>query len=144
MINLLPASMSLFAIAAGVLHQAGNNVRVQVSHNGTPVEVIMTAVDENYNVLKGTQVMPGRVVASRTARQVNMRVPVGTWAICARTAEPISYAGNVSGGVHFESCAAIGPTQSIKQGVNFGRTRLGSSLRDALAGPEIKVIQEGK
>ena len=100
----------------------------------------MTAVDENYNVLKGTQVMPGRVVASRTARQVNMRVPVGTWAICARTAEPIAYAGNVSGGVHFESCAAIGPTER-KANISTGSTRLGSSLRDALAGPKLQVVQ---
>ena len=143
MINLLPASMSLFAVAAGVIHQAGNNVRVQVSHDGAPVEVIMTAVDENYNVLKGTQVFPGKVIASRTSKKVNMRVPVGTWAICARTAKPIAYAGTAGAGVHFESCAVIGPTDS-KQGVNFGRTRLGGSLRDALAGPEVKVIQEGK
>ena len=100
----------------------------------------MTAVDENYNVLKGTQVMPERVVASRTARQVNMRVPVGTWAICARTAEPIAYDGTVGGGVHFESCAAIGPTQT-NQGVSFGRTQLGSSLRDALSGPKLQVIK---
>ena len=140
MFNLLPASMSLFAIAAGVVHQSGTNIRVQVSHDGAPVEVIMTAVDKDYNVLQGTQVFPRRVVASRTSRKVNMRVPVGTWAVCARTAEPIAYAGTAGAGVHFESCAQIGPTAQ-RGGFGFGSSNLGSTLRDAISAPQIKVIK---
>lgn len=139
MFNLLPASMSLFAVAAGVVHQVDTNVRVQVSHNGAPVEVIMTAVDKDYNVLKGTQVFPGRVIASRTIRKVNMRVPVGTWAVCARTAEPIMYSGKMGAGVHFESCAEIGPTEVKGGGLNFGQTNLGGSLREAIGTPKIEL-----
>lgn len=139
MLNLLPASLSLFALSAGIVHQAGTNVRVSLSHNGAPLEVRMVAVDRQYNDVEGTQSFPEVARATRKPRKVSVRVPSGAWAICARTVKPVGFNGQIGSGVHFESCAELDPDQL--QGRRFGFGSFGSSngLRNALQDVKIEI-----
>ena len=127
---------SAFALSAGIVRQAGTNVRVIVSHNGAPIQADMVAVDKEYNRLSA-RVMPATVrVGTNNSRRVNMRVPENTYAICA-VSEPLLAPGEVGGAFRIETCARVNPDK-IKKGnrLNFGTQRTSGSLglRQALQG----------
>ena len=105
----------------------------------------MIAVDEDYNTLEGVRTFPGTFLATQKPRKVTMRVPQGTWAVCARTVNPVQVNGDLGAGVNFETCARVNP-QKLAQGNNlsFRPTQTGGRLRGALVNPDLTVIQEGQ
>lgn len=135
--NFLPALMP-FALAAGVLSHAGPTVKVLVTHQGSPVEVEMLAVDENLKEIPGTRTFPGVFqVGSANPRRINMQIPKGTWAVCVRTTEGFTMDAT-GASLRAKSCARVRPGWWQESGgLNFGRQN-GNALRDALT-PQVTI-----
>ena len=105
-LTLMPTSA--FALSAGITRQAGTNVRILVSHNGSPISADMVAVDKDYNQLSA-RAMPATLrVGNGRMRTVNMRVPANTYAVCA-VSEPLVSGGDFGSAFRIETCAAVNP-----------------------------------
>ena len=116
------------ALTAGLLGQAGPNVRIQVSHKGEPVEVEIIGIDKNYNRVE-VEAWPAQFLATGSIRKVTVKSGPEVWAVCARTVEP--WVGPQGQLFYSKSCSAVKP--SVRQSVDAIRpTRTGTRLRDAL------------
>ena len=137
--TLIPAFTTL-ALAAGVLSHAGPTVKVLVTHEGSPIEVEMLAVNEQLQEIPGTRTFPGVfMVGTNNGRRINMQIPKGTWAVCVRTTKDF-VVDDTGAGIRAKSCARVRPGWWQESGgLNFGRSQSGSGLRRALGTPQVIV-----
>ena len=133
MLSSIASSLSLLALATGVIASNGYTSKIVVSHNGPPTAVEIVGLDENYNEVE-VKSFPGDFVATRNTRKtVTVELNPDVWAVCAK-----AHTKRVDGVRAYRSCVAVDVTKTEQKpgGIPL---QLENPLRDALNGNGVTI-----
>ena len=78
----------IFALALGVAFSNGNVARVEINHNGPPVEVQIVALDINNKEIEVSALPSTLIVGNGRPRKARILIPSNATALCAAYQSP--------------------------------------------------------